>query len=93
MTTISTKNQITLPAHLLRELGIGPGDRLAITVEGNRLLLRPRPRDWVAYYAGSLKGLYGKNKEEIDAYVAELREPPERTKYVEGTSDDPAESN
>jgi AbrB family looped-hinge helix DNA binding protein len=78
MTTISSKNQITLPIHLLRELGLGPGDRLAITREGNRLLLRPRPRDWVAYYAGSLKGVYGKDKAEIGAYVADVRDAEER---------------
>ena len=78
MTTISSKNQITLPVQLLRELGIGPGDRLAVTREGNRLLLRPRPRDWVAYHAGSLPGLYGRTAAEIEAYVADLRDADER---------------
>lgn len=73
MTTISSKNQITLPAQLLRELGLGAGDRLVIRREGNRLVLRPRPKDWVEYYGGSLKGLYGETKEEMDAYVGELR--------------------
>jgi AbrB family looped-hinge helix DNA binding protein len=73
MTTISSKNQITLPAQLLRELGLGAGDRLAIRREGNRLILRPRPKDWVDYYGGSLRGLYGESKEEMDAYVTELR--------------------
>jgi AbrB family looped-hinge helix DNA binding protein len=73
LSTISSKNQITLPAQLLREMGLGAGDRLAIRREGNRLVLRPRPKDWVEYYGGSLRGLYGKTKEEVDAYVDGLR--------------------
>jgi AbrB family looped-hinge helix DNA binding protein len=78
MTTISAKNQITLPAQLLREIGIGPGDRLAISREGNRLVMRPRPRDWVEYHAGSLRGLYGDTPEEIEAYIKELRDESNR---------------
>ena len=73
LTTISSKNQITLPAQLLREMGLNAGDRLAIRREGNRLVLRPRPKDWVEYYGGSLRGLYGETREEKDAYVDELR--------------------
>jgi AbrB family looped-hinge helix DNA binding protein len=78
MTTISTKNQITLPAQLLREIGIGPGDRLAISREGNRLVMRPRPKDWVEYHAGSLRGMYGDTPEEIEAYIKELRDETDR---------------
>jgi AbrB family looped-hinge helix DNA binding protein len=78
MSTISSKNQITLPAQLLRELGIGPGDRLAVSREGTRLILRARPKDWVAYHAGSLEGLYGRSAKEVDAYVRELREESNR---------------
>lgn len=81
--TISTKNQITLPAHLLRELGIGPGDRLAIKLEGKRLVMRPRPKNWAEYYAGSLRGVYGDTAAEIDAYVKELRENTERDEAIE----------
>jgi AbrB family looped-hinge helix DNA binding protein len=73
MTTISSKNQITLPAHLLRELGLAPGDRLAIKRDGARLVLRPRPKDWVSYYGGSLAGVYGNTREETDHGIEELR--------------------
>jgi AbrB family looped-hinge helix DNA binding protein len=83
LTTISSKNQITLPAYLLREMGLGAGDRLAISREGNRLVLRARPKDWVEYYGGSLRGLYGNTKEEEDAYVRGLREDTEREQAIE----------
>jgi AbrB family looped-hinge helix DNA binding protein len=83
MSTISSKNQITLPAQLLRELGLTPGDRLAITREGNRLVLRARPRDWVRYHAGSLAGAYGRSREEMDEYVRELRTDTHRDEAIE----------
>jgi len=83
VSTISSKNQITLPAHILRELGLGPGDRLAVNREGNRLVLRARPRDWVKYHAGGLGGLYGRSREEVDAYIRELREDTERDEALE----------
>ena len=82
VSTISTKNQITLPAHLLRELGLGPGDRLTVALEGNRLILRGRPRDWVKYHAGSLAGVYGQSHEDVDAYLKELRTDPDRDELI-----------
>ena len=84
LATISSKNQITLPAHLLRAMGLGAGDRLAVTHEGGRLVLRARPKDWVQYHGGSLAGLYGKDVAEIDAYVAEERAHSERDEAIEG---------
>ena len=72
-TTISSKYQITLPARLVRELGLEPGDKLAVEVENGRLILHPRPKDWVSYTAGSMPGYYGKTKEAIDAYLREVR--------------------
>lgn len=83
VSTISSKNQITLPVHLLRELGLGPGDRLAVIREGSRLVLRARPRDWVQYHAGSLTGRYGGSREEVDAYVEELRADHARDEAIE----------
>ena len=83
LTTISSKNQVTLPAQLLRELGIGPGDRLAVTREAGRLVLRPRPKDWVEYHAGSLPGLYGETAAEVAAYLKELRAEAERDEAIE----------
>ena len=72
-TTISSKYQITLPARLVRELGLEPGDKLAVELEDGQLILHPRPKDWVSYTAGSMPGYYGKTKEEIDAYLREVR--------------------
>lgn len=43
-TTITGKNQVTLPAELVRALGIGPGTRLRWSIEGDGSLRAvPRP--------------------------------------------------
>ena len=83
VSTISSKNQITLPVHLLRQMGVKPGDRLAVTLEGGRLVLRARPKDWVEHYAGSVPDLWGETVEEIDAHIREGRETPERDAELE----------
>jgi bifunctional DNA-binding transcriptional regulator/antitoxin component of YhaV-PrlF toxin-antitoxin module len=83
VTTISSKNQITLPVQLLREMGVGPGDRLAVALEGGRLILRVRPKDWVGYYAGSLRDAWGGRTAEIEAEIREGRETPERDAEIE----------
>ena len=72
-TTISSKNQITLPARLLREIGLKPGDQLAVEQDGLRLILHPRPKDWVSYSAGSMPGYYGKTRKDVDTYIREVR--------------------
>jgi AbrB family looped-hinge helix DNA binding protein len=84
VTTISSKNQITLPAHLLREMGLSAGDRLSVSVEGSHLVLRARPRDWVKYHGGSLKGLYGPDAAAIAGYLEDLRSGEERDAAIEG---------
>lgn len=40
-TTVSSKGQMVLPAKVRRELGIGPGTRVAVRVEGSHVVLDP----------------------------------------------------
>lgn len=71
--TVSSKRQITLPAEIVRRLGIEAGDKLAVELIGDRIIVIPEPESWVDYFAGSMKGVYGDTKAEIDRYVAEER--------------------
>ena len=70
---LSSKHQITLPVAMVRRLGLQPGRRLILRLEGDRILLRPEPEDWVEYYRGRLKGVYGSTVEEMDEYVRKER--------------------
>jgi len=51
---VSEKYQIVVPKQVREELGLQPGDRLLISVEGNRAVLRLQPRS----YADHMRGLH-----------------------------------
>ena len=71
--TMSSKNQVTLPAEMVRGLGVKPGDKLLTELIDDRIVLLPKPESWTEYFTGSMKGVYGSTKEEIDRYIAEVR--------------------
>ena len=72
--TVSSKNQITIPVAILREVGINPGDRMAAAVIDGDIVLMREPENWVQYLQGSMKGVYGGTRESIDRYVRGERE-------------------
>jgi AbrB family looped-hinge helix DNA binding protein len=78
VTTISSKHQITLPAALVRQLGLQPGDKLSVRLEDHRIALERQPRtpdEWVQRFSGALAARpYWGSKEEIDEYVRKERE-------------------
>ena len=43
---ITSKRQVTLPAHVLDEMGVGPGDTLQLLEHPDGFLLRPRHIDY-----------------------------------------------
>ncbi len=71
--TLSSKHQITLPMEAVRALGLKPGNKLVVELIDDHLVLLPQPESWADYFKGSLKGVYGSTKEEIDRYIAEVR--------------------
>ena len=75
--TISSKNQVTLPAAMVRSLGLNAGDKLVAELVDDRIVLLPRPDSWAEYMIGSLEGVYGSSKEEVDRYIAEVRYGPD----------------
>ena len=71
--TLSTKHQLTLPVDMVRALGLEPGQKYVIANEEGRIVLYPDKHSRTDYFAGSLGGVYGKTKEDVDAYLAEVR--------------------
>ncbi len=56
-TRLSTKNQITLPAAMVRRLQLRPGDEIDLLALEGRVTLERRPRtpeEWVARLAGAM---------------------------------------
>jgi len=60
---VSKRNQISLPSAARKALDIRSGDRLVISVQGDLLVLVPRPNDYVERMAGLHKEIW----EGIDA--------------------------
>jgi AbrB family looped-hinge helix DNA binding protein len=54
VSTISRKNQITIPANVLREAGLGPGDDVRVTTVGPGHLELVKTEALIDEYAGSV---------------------------------------
>jgi AbrB family looped-hinge helix DNA binding protein len=48
--SVSTKGQVTLPQEIRRKLGINPGDKVRISIEEERVILRPAEISLLASY-------------------------------------------
>jgi AbrB family looped-hinge helix DNA binding protein len=72
-TTITGKNQITLPAEAMRALGWGKGDHLFVELwADNRVILWRRPEDWVKEFSGKMGDVWG-DHEDVMNYLEEER--------------------
>ena len=69
---LSSKYQVVIPREARKKLGLRAGDQLAVEVEGEKIILRPRPKNYTNYMLGLGKEIW----EGIDAseYVREERE-------------------
>ncbi len=56
MTTVSTKGQLVIPAEMRASLGISAGTRIAITLDGDRLILRPVTERFIDEMMGRFAG-------------------------------------
>jgi AbrB family looped-hinge helix DNA binding protein len=75
--TLNQKSQIVISKQIRKTLGLKPGDQLAAIVEGDKIVLRPKPKNPSARLRGIGKGTWGK-KSKIDAYLDKLRNEWER---------------
>lgn len=72
--TISSKRQITIPAEIFRLLELQEGQKLMVTVEGDRIILTARPLNLTQALGGVTKGLYGSNDEQVNIYIEQERD-------------------
>lgn len=54
MSRVSSKHQVTIPVHVLREAGLRAGDDVVIRASGRGRLEVERADDLIGRYAGSL---------------------------------------
>jgi len=58
---LSSKNQIVIPREAREALKLKPGDKLLVTVEGDRVLVLQKPKSYSAALRGIAKGVYPKD--------------------------------
>jgi AbrB family looped-hinge helix DNA binding protein len=56
ITTVSTKGQLVIPAEMRESLGIEPGSRIAVMLQGTRIILEPVSERLVDETRGLLAG-------------------------------------
>lgn len=69
---LGKKGQIVIPKVLRESMGIKTGDLLLITAEADQLLITP-PEKYAKTTRGLLKGVWGDNPDEVEAYLEEER--------------------
>lgn len=76
--TLNQKSQVVISKAMRKRLGLKPGDQLSAVIEGDKIILRPRPKSSAARLRGIGKGTWG-SKTKIDAYLDQLRDEWKRT--------------
>jgi AbrB family looped-hinge helix DNA binding protein len=56
--TLSSKNQIVIPREARERLGLKPGDKLLVVVQGDVLIVRPQPESFEHALRGIARGVY-----------------------------------
>lgn len=75
--TLNQKSQIVISKEIRKRLGLKPGDQLTAIVEGNKIVLRPRPKSSARRLRGLGKGTWG-GRAKIDNYIEKLRDEWQR---------------
>jgi AbrB family looped-hinge helix DNA binding protein len=57
-TRVNRKHQATIPANVLREAGLKPGDELRVEAAGPGRIVLIRAENLIARYAGALPAVY-----------------------------------
>lgn len=68
---LSAKYQIVIPREARRQLGLAAGDRLLVVVQGNSIVLVPRPRNYTKHLRGLHKEVW--RGVDVPAYLREER--------------------
>jgi len=75
--TLNQKSQIVISKEIRKRLDLKPGDQLAAIVEGNKIVLRPKPKSSAGRLRGLGKGTW-RSRAKIDTYIEKLRDEWQR---------------
>ena len=82
--TVSTKGQMVIPAAIREELGIEPGTRVAVRIEGGRLIIDPQSLAAKLRRIKEMRGYTAGGPSMTDALLEDRRREREREQNEEG---------
>jgi AbrB family looped-hinge helix DNA binding protein len=56
--TLSSKNQIVIPREARKSLGLKPGDKLLVVLQGDNIIVLQKPKSYRKAISGLGRGLY-----------------------------------
>ena len=73
---LSSRHQVVIPKEARKRLGLHAGDQLVVEIEGEKVVLHPRPKNYTSYMLGLGKEAW----QNIDAteYIRKERESWEK---------------
>lgn len=85
--TISSKGQVTIPAHFIRVLHLSKGDRLIANIKENEIVIK-KPLDLLNRVAGSLYDPKRKPVKDLDRLIEKAKEQYFREKWAKKLKDE-----
>ena len=82
--TVSSKGQLVIPASIREELGIEPGTRIAIRMEGPELVLKPETLASKLAMIKKMRGITAGGPSMSDELIEDRRRERERELKEEG---------
>jgi AbrB family looped-hinge helix DNA binding protein len=82
--TVSSKGQLVIPAAIREELGIGPGTRVAVRLDGQEVILRPETLAAKLATIKQLRGIAAGGPSLCDELLEDRRRERERELREEG---------
>jgi len=82
--TVSTKGQLVIPAAIREALGIEPGTRVAIQLDGPEIILKPQTAETALATIEKLRGITAGGPSLCDELLEERRRERERELRQEG---------
>lgn len=84
LTTVSSKGQLVIPAAIRRQLGIKPGTRIAVRIDGGQMILDPQNIEAKIRRIKSMRGYTAGGPSGTDVLLEDRRLERERELQKDG---------
>jgi AbrB family looped-hinge helix DNA binding protein len=75
---VDPRGRVTIPVEIRRAIGLEPGQRVEVCLQGKNIVLKPIPRDLIAALSGCIKDGPSLTAALVREHAAELKRDDER---------------